>query len=285
MSRNFHKPPVSVIGGDNRSVILAELLQADGYDVVCSAIGTDGEEFKKALNRRCVVLPLPVSRDGVSLNAPMNGGAVMLVDIIQNIHPHTRVFCGGLSESLKSDIESTGAKAFDYYNTEYVLSRNAYLTAEGALKILLEATEKSLVSSKILIIGCGRCGKALAVLLRKIGCDVTLASRSKKNRAFAVLNRLKLKKTADIRRYIGEFDIVVNTAPALVLDAGTLSELNSDAFVLELASATSGVDIAAAKQLGLNAVYAPGLPGKYSPEEAARILCDSITQIISEEFA
>ena len=34
MGKNFHKPTVSVIGGDKRNIILTELLTDYGYDAV-----------------------------------------------------------------------------------------------------------------------------------------------------------------------------------------------------------------------------------------------------------
>lgn len=282
MGRNFHKPTVSVIGGDKRSEILAELLTESGYDTIYAE---DNDTIRSALNRRCIVLPLPVTRDGRTLNSQAVNDTVLLVDIINNIHPHSRILCGGLSEALKTDIENTGARAVDYYNREQVLLDNAYLTAEGVLKLLIENTDTAVIDKKILIIGSGRCGKATALLLKKIGCDVTVASRKAGLVGFDLLNRIKIKNTADISQYIADFDVVINTAPVLVLDREVLSATRNDTLILELATAHAGVDANVATELGIKTVYAPALPGKYSPTSAAKILYNSIIQIISEEFA
>ncbi len=279
MAKNFHKPSISVIGGDKRSEILTELLFNSGYDVIYA---NDNKNLNNALNRRCVILPLPVSRDGINLNSE---NEIKLVDIISYIHPHTRVLCGGLSDEFKAKIKSTGATAIDYYNVEQVLYDNAYLTAEGTLKLLIENTDTALIDKKILIIGSGRCGKALASILNKLDCNVTITTRKSTINTFSVMERIKTRKTQKISQFISDFDVIVNTAPALVLDREVLKIIDDNALIIELASQSSGVDMNAALELNKKAIYAPALPGKYSPHSAAKVLYNSITQIISEEFA
>ena len=45
---------------------------------------------------------------------------------------------------------------------------------------------------------------------------------------------------------------------------------------------SGGTDFAAAAELGVNVIWAAGLPGKTAPESAGRITCDAIYNILRE---
>ena len=81
---------------------------------------------------------------------------------------------------------------------------------------------------------------------------------------------------------LGGFDLIVNTIPAQVLDRRRLQWVNPGAFLLDLASAPGGVDRAAAKELGLRVLQAPGLPGRTAPVTAAAAIRDSVYHILWE---
>ena len=81
---------------------------------------------------------------------------------------------------------------------------------------------------------------------------------------------------------LGDFDLIFNTVPALVLDASRLRETKEDCVILELASAPGGVDYDAARALGRRVVRAPGLPGRVAPRSAAAAIRDSVYHILEE---
>ena len=51
-----------------------------------------------------------------------------------------------------------------------------------------------------------------------------------------------------------------------------MSRLRKDVLLIDIASPPFGVDIGLAGSYGINAVRALGLPGKYTPEEAGRLI-------------
>jgi len=77
-------------------------------------------------------------------------------------------------------------------------------------------------------------------------------------------------------------DIVFNTVPAMVLDRDLLFKLNKEALIIDLASKPGGVDFLAAEELGIKTIHALGLPGKTAPVSAARIIKDTIYNILEE---
>ena len=57
-------------------------------------------------------------------------------------------------------------------NSDYVAILNAVPTAEGVISYLIQNRKKTIMDSKILVIGYGRCGKVLAQKLALLGAKV-----------------------------------------------------------------------------------------------------------------
>ena len=77
--------------------------------------------------------------------------------------------------------------------------------------------------------------------------------------------------------------MVVNTVPAPVLTRVILKELPRDAYILDIASAPGGTDFECAREYGIRAELAPGLPGKYAPKESAYILERAMKRILDDK--
>lgn len=169
----------------------------------------------------------------------------------------------------------------DYAALESYRAANSLATAEGAIGVLLGETAGVLCGRCCLIIGAGRITRALAPRLAALGLRVTVASRSPDSRAWALAQGLEAQVAAKI--CCEGMDIVVNTAPALVLTASRLTELPEGALVLDLASAPGGTDFDAARAFGIRALTAPGLPGKWSPDTAAAAVRDAIYRSMEDE--
>ena len=58
-------------------------------------------------------------------------------------------------------MESLGIRFFDYYKDECFTIKNAYITAEGALSLAMQALETDMGHSDFAILGYGRIGSAL----------------------------------------------------------------------------------------------------------------------------
>lgn len=59
--------------------------------------------------------------------------------------------------------------------------RNAVPSAEGALAVGINATPIQMLGQKVLILGFGRIASQLALYLTAMGCEVTVAARSREN--------------------------------------------------------------------------------------------------------
>lgn len=260
----------TVLGGDERIVRLCALLRRDGHSVspfalekamICSAVpdleGTDG-----------VILPLPCTKNA-SLFAPLSGEKHHFSTLFDKIPPGTRLLAGKATAELKALCLEKGLVLEDYFLREEFTLRNAVLTAEGAVELLLKASPKALCGSRVLIYGFGRIGRALAARLLAFGAKVTVAARDPAQRVLAESMGCAVLPFSERT----QADFVVNTVPHPHL----CSALFGKAVCLELASPPYGFE---SDELGGRVILGSALPGKCAPEAAAEAVRDTIYNIM-----
>ncbi len=275
----------SVVGGDLRQALYARLLRSDGHEVLCAGLegaGVDCVPLPEAVAAAdYVVLPLPAG-GGETLNAPFSAAPIGVTELVGLLAPGAVVLAGKVEGHLAELLSERGVRFADYFAREELTVKNAALTAEGAVELLLREMPGQLLGSRVLVTGFGRIGKLLALKLLALGARTSAAARKPGDLAFAEALGLG---ALDIRRLEGTlsgFDAVVNTVPACILTGDVLAGLSPGCLCLELASAPGGFDERAARDLGLRLVRAPGLPGKTAPEAAARAVRDTVYNIINE---
>ncbi len=265
---------IAVIGGDERMLVAARLFRENGFRCETAALGSGSEEIKAALcGAAAAVLPLPCEKGGM-LNCPMSNDKINIGDIFAAGEAHT-LFIGG-KLPIKSDTFA------DYAENEEFLLLNAAATAEAALMLALKESRKSLFDSQILVIGYGRIGKALVRLLNAFGADITLAARRSENRLSARLAGAKAVATSELYTAIKRADIIFNTVPETLLTEHELSNMQSEGFIIDLASGNGGCDKRFAENAGIKLIHALALPGKHFPETAGRAVYNAALSILCE---
>ena len=272
----------ALLGGDDRSVRLAGLLREDGHAVRPFALEWAlpcVQSAAEALDGAdCAVLPLPCEKDG-ALNAPLSAETYDFPTLLTDAAPGLPVLAGKAGEALRSVCRRQRLPLSDYFLQEAFVLRNAELTAEGCVSLLLDG-EDALRGSRVLISGYGRIGRLLAQKLLGLGVRVTVAARSAAQRTLAELvgcRAIPFSRLGD-----AHWDAVVNTVPATIFGAAEIEELG-DARCIELASAPYGFDLAAAKRLGKDVILAAGLPGKTAPAAAAKAVRDAVYAVMEAE--
>lgn len=249
-----------LMGGDRRQTLLARYLEERGFGVSCSFPGAEPQWDADYL-----ILPLPVTKDGLTLHAPRSPKTIPLAEIFRSFRG--KVFGGMLPKDAPP-------QAMDYYSAEEVLLANANATAEGALALAIERTPFTLAGHPALILGAGRIGQFLAMKLSALGAKVTLGARREESIAFCRACGWEARRYEDLP--YKNFRLVFNTVPAQILGEEAMAALPKGALLIELASAPGGFDPEAALEHHLKLCYAPGLPGKYSPESAAEFIGEYI---------
>lgn len=279
------KPSITVLGGDRRQVYLAQMLLEDGKDVVTWGLDRGGAPnsvpLNIALERDLLILPLPVCRNG-HLNLPLTDTELLPEQLWPRLR-YDQLLLGGMTGDLQPRLMSDfGLTILDYYDREETQVANAVPTAEGALQLAMESTDRTLLGSRCLIIGCGRIGRLLADRLLAMGAEVTVSARKYSDLAWGSAWGCRGVRTSALEGQLDRFDLIFNTVPALILDGARLREIRQDCVLIELASAPGGLDLEEARRLGRQVVLAPGLPGKVAPHSSAAAIRDSVYHILEE---
>lgn len=269
----------AIIGGDRRTVLLAEALARDGKTVHCYAAEKaeiDGCVQCACLlsclyGAECVLLPIPAEKGG-AINAPLSDKRLSTAEIAASLNAGQLLVGGGLSRELVFAAEASGVRTLDLMRDEEFAAYNAELTAEAAIGVLICESDGALMGGRALVSGYGRIGRALAERLRAMGAETTVSARSVKALSEAERAGFHAVPIQELESAAGAFDYIVNTVPARVFSSAALCGVAEGALLLELASAPGGFDAELARNIGLKAVHAPGLPGRFSPRSCAEYI-------------
>lgn len=266
---------ILICGGDKRQRYLYKMMKNDGLNVKTYALSEEDFVRTEDINKfDVVILPLPVSLDGINLNAPCMDYEIKIDDIFSHLLG-SQIVLGGMCDKLNYDMT-------DYYENEKFKVQNAIPTAEGAVRIAMEKCDFTINGAKCLVAGYGRIGKVLSKMLVGLGADVTVCARNKKELEISEVFGCKACDIDFIGDIVCDYDIIFNTVPKTVITSEMLGKISKSTLIIELASKPYGIDMAAARALGRNVVLASGLPGKFTPKTAGKILKDVIMKILFE---
>ena len=263
---------ITVFGVDRRFVYAERLLASEGFETERPG---GGRELAPIL-----LLPVPASRDGVTvaghpdvpLGDLLSGGAKLILG-------------GNLSGEFTAAARRAGVAVRDYMNVEEFVLKNACLTAQAALGILLSESPVAPRENPTAILGFGRIGKFLCRGLLSLGCPVTVFARNPRDRVMARLVGANARDTADLLRNgaLSGFRTVCNTVPARLLSQAAIASLSAGSLLLELASGEGNLPIPG-MECGVITRRASGLPGKVFPESAGIALGETVGGLIREVF-
>jgi dipicolinate synthase subunit A len=188
------------------------------------------------------------------------------------------VFVGIGNPCLRNLCKDAGRDLVEYREADEFALWNSIPSAEGAIQMAMEDTPFTLFGSRSLVLGFGRTGKAIALLMRGLFSEVSVAARKELDFARIWAAGYKSVPWERLEQAVAETDIIYNTVPAVVLTREVLAQAPRHAVVIDVASAPGGTDFAAAKELGLKARLAPGLPGIVAPVTAGKIIADLIVR-------
>lgn len=275
-----------ILGGDNRSLYLGEFLENQGFKVCYYAFNHTEcyNSLEEAISvSDIIVLPLPFTRDRLTLNTPLFDEVVLISDILGLLSHKKMVFGGQLPKSFCEELDSKNCPYCDYFLLDELAIYNAVPTAEGVVQVLIEELPITIHGMKCGVLGYGRVGKVIANTLSSLGADVTVFAR--KQSAFAEIHAssMKYKNFDSLSIENNDFDALINTVPVKVLGLAQLSNLNSDCVLVEVASAPFGIDFQGAKERAIKVVKAGSLPGKVAPKTAGEIIGRSILPMIRRQ--
>lgn len=275
----------AVIGGDLRQVYLANYLFTKGHTVI--VYGLSHPQLLKgciqAVNvqqliapNTHVVLPLPVTKDGVHLFITQTEQTFSIEQLKELITISNPIYCGVMPKELSAFCEYRHIPYYDLMADSAVAIRNGIATAEGAIAHAVFESNATLHQSNALVVGFGRCGKVLAHKLAGLDAHVTISARKPCELALAESYGYKAIHANRLKRNIGRFPFIFNTVPAPILTSDLLSKLSSNTVIIDIASVPGGTDFNYAKKHNICAKLCLGIPGKTAPKTSGEILAEAI---------
>ena len=182
-----------------------------------------------------------------------------------------RAYALDFDEDARRILAEKSVKMIKYGDVEEFKKENSVLTAEGVLIILLEKSKTKISDKRVLVVGNGASGKEIVDILLRLNVKVSVMT----SRADSV------KKGANALPYgesIEEFDFIVNTAPARIIDEARLTKMKPDAEIVDIASPPYGFDKNLMAELSIKYGVYPALPVKNRSESAGQIIAKIVTE-------
>lgn len=279
-----------LIGGDKRQISLLENFQKRGILVSSWGIGKEEMEtdwIREVETADVVVLPLPVTDDGVRIRCPLHSDIGMrFLSLIEHMKSDSIILGGKIPTLWIEQAERAGIVICDYFQSETLQMRNALPTVEAALFLAMQALPVTLDGCKTAVLGYGRIASLLAEKLVALGAEVTVYARKEKDLAHARLRHCtavpicKKSGVSSLHDISEDCRIVFNTIPHLVVTESILRNWRRDCVLMELASFPGGFDTVSVKEFAFPFILASALPGKHFPETAGNILADTLLDLV-----
>lgn len=279
-----------IVGGDDRLAELAEIFRSKGMSI--STYGMDRKEIKNVVNHSSldtaldnsdiIICPVPFAKEIHKINSKYSNADIKIEDLFMKLGKGKRLLLGAINNNSKNLAKEYGIEYEDYCDDESYQIFNAIPTAEGALSIIISETRETVFGARILVLGYGRVGKLVSEYLKALGAKVYVEARSDSDLTWIVSRGMNGVPNDKLSRYLGDMDVIVNTVPAMMLDGRMLDLVDSNAFILDLASTPGGVDFTYAAERGIKTIHALGIPGKVACKSAAIYIYDAIQRILSK---
>lgn len=248
------------LGGDERMKIAYGILK-NKHTV--SSLGLFPDDCGKITEADAIVLPVPATRDGKTVNCPLTEKSIPLCSV-DSAKENTRIITYGYGFGHKNEV--------DYSKLDDFCIKNAVATAEGAIAFAINATDFTLSGSRILIIGFGRIGKILFSRLLSFGADITVSARKASDLSYIEALGAHSLKTSEVAAAAYGFDIIFNTVDAPVIsDPASLEK----AYLFDL-STKGCTDFFLAEKSGVRAFKLPSIPAKTAPLSAGKIIAETV---------
>ncbi len=295
MSFCVNRRTIGFIGGDNRSYLLARKMKSAGFRVktfglVLNEGLEDDELFDIGELFSCcdiIILPVPVSRDKTTVFTARQDISIPLADVLPDTARFGKkiVFGALIPQNYAAALEDLGHTAIDIFENQRLIQSNAMATAEGALMIAMEKTDTTVASANFAILGFGRIASHLAKIISALGGSVTVFARRDEvlvDVAACGYKAFKLVGNCDeMARELDSSGVIFNTVPSVIITKEIIEKMNTRPLYIELASYPYGIDTKEARELNFNTIYAPSLPGRYSPRSAAEYIFEAINDYLA----
>lgn len=284
MDNDMKHTKIAVLGGDRRSFFCAEALWERGYETALYGFDRISDRARSTRcrtlsdclqNAAAVILPLPAAADGENVRT-QDGETIALRDVFSLLPKKTPVFGGLIGGKMRALAEQYDLDISDYAEQEAFRVANAAVTAEGALFLAMQNSERTLCGASCLVTGYGRIGSVLCRLLSSLGARVTVCVRRTQTAAQAEKDGVRSVEVKELPEAAAKADVIFNTVPAEIFTPAVLERMNSRQLYVELASPPYGLTAENAASYNIERIDGARLPRRYAPESAGETVAAAI---------
>lgn len=289
----LHNLNVLLIGGDKRYVEVIKQLSKHAvnlYLIGYDQLDIEGEKVMQTTlanvdfhSMDAIILPVTGTTLKGEIQPSFSNEKIILTKEMINETPAHCVIYTGVSNSYVDDITENRTLTRIFARDDVAIL-NSIPTAEAALQLAIEHTDRTVHDAKVCVLGFGRVGFTVARLFANVGAHVTVAVRNPADMARISALGMKPIHIHQLSSITPKTDIFINTVPHLVLHADDIKEMDAHTLIIDLASKPGGTDFQAAKSHGINALLSLGLPGKTAPKTAGNIIGNTIISSLREQY-
>lgn len=264
------KNRIAIIGENAVQNALQKIIVSKGFEGEIVSPSEKGPLKSRLKHFDCIVLPFPSRDDNISF---------IRENDCSELFSEKQLIVGGLvSEELKEHLESNGSDVYDYFKDNAYVLKNAYLTYQGVIRLLLESTDTFLPGRTALVTGFGRIAKPLSLTLKSLGIKVYVAVRSDIQIAEAEMMGFDVLRINNIKSTLFYFDFIFNTVPFNIFSEKDVKHLKNSSVYFEIASKPYGAQGENFGIYGKKYVLASALPGKLYPFGVAENIADFLSR-------
>lgn len=260
---------VLVFGGDKRYEEVVNYLKKANYDV---DVSLDIEKINPSIYDG-IILPVLGIDDGYKVGSEFLGK-----DFFVDTKEQVKIFSGIKTKALNSMLTMANRECLYLMQESDVVRQNIVPTVEGILADIIDNTDVTIHDSNIMVIGYGNVGKYLVNVLDNLKANVHIGINQEDDYNHLMSDGKKVFFTNDslMNAYLRISDIIINTAPSLVLRKEHIPYINDNAYILDIASKPYGIDQDAFNKNNVDFKIYSSIPSKVAPKTAGMILARKI---------
>ena len=158
-------------------------------------------------------------------------------------------------------------------NEDEFVKENSILTAEGLIGYLINHRIYPLYNTHVLVLGYGKCGKAIVECLKGFQMNLNIFSKNLEENLY----NIQVYSCLDDIDF-SKIDIVLNTIPEVIINDKYIDQLKDNVMIVDIASFPYGIDHHYALKKGMNSIILPSIPNKYAYKYAGQMIFNKIRE-------
>ena len=274
-----------IVGGDKLLVYMAKFFAKKNYKVLTYGLYLNvvNSKIKRTdslkygiKNSKNIVCPAPFATDYIFLQC--SGKKIYIRQLLMYISSYNNLFGGLIPNSVLEFAKNNNIFVYDYIKNEKFLIYNSIYTAEVAVAQAILQNSVSMHFSMCLVLGFGNCGKLICNKLKNLCLDVFVCVDNNFQKSWANAYGYNTFNLDSLMFNVKKFNYIFNTIPKRILYGKILSNINKDAFILDITK--EGVDWKQCEEANIKVKYIPRIIGRYNYISSAKILTEIILNVI-----